>query len=227
MAFSLRDFVTSLRQQMYLEFPYFNGEYANNFGVMQTNEQKHPNRTEHIKDIAFMKNGVTYINDKLIVFEIGNEEAERKYPYYHILEDSPVIRKRERADKYTKGSQDKVKNKVKRDYSIISFNGKTYSKEYQKNVRGMRKSVIDKATYFTYNGKQRIRHQEESKNYINKHYHYLENMASKINPMLADMYGLEYKGVKTTGLKDEYIAQDYGIVSDYNEMLQISEMLGL
>ena len=219
MDFSLRDFVTSLRQQMYLEFPYFEDE--------ELNAKKHPNRTEHIKDIAFMKNEPIYINDNMIVFEIGNEEAERNYPYYHILEDSPIIRKRGRADTYTKGSQDKVVDKGSRDYSIISFNGKTFSKEYQKNVRGMRKQVIDNATYFTGKGKQRERHNEDSKSYRNVHYHYLENMALKINPILANMYGLEYKGVKTTGLKDEYIAQEYGIVSDYSEMIQISEILGL
>lgn len=219
MAFSLRDFVISLRQQMYLEFPYFEDE--------ELNRKKHPNRTKHIKDIAFMDNGYTQITDNLFVFEIGNEESESKYPYYHILEDSPVIRKRYKADTYTKGSQDKVVDKGSRDYSIISFNGKTFSKEYQKNVRGMRKQVIDNATYFTGKGNQRERHNEDSKSYRNIHYHYLENMALKINPILAQMYGIEYVGSKGTSLKDEYIAQEYGIISDYNEMSMVAQILGM
>lgn len=217
--FTLRDFVTSLRQQMYLEFPYFEDE--------ELNAKKHPNRTKHIKDVAFMNNKPMYVTDNMIVFEIGNEESERDYPYYHILEDSPIIRKKGRADTYTKGSQDKVVDKGSRDYSIISFNGKTFSKEYQKNVRGMRKQVIDKATYFTGNGKQRERHNEDSKSYRNVHYHYLENMALKINPILADMFGIAYVGSKGTSLKDEYIAQEYGLISDYSEMLQVADILDM
>ena len=30
----------------------------------------------------------------MLIFDIGNEYAEREYPYYHILEDAPVIRKK-------------------------------------------------------------------------------------------------------------------------------------
>lgn len=220
MDFSLKEFMEQLRTQMANNhlFPYEDEEI---------NKQKHKGRTEHIKQVAFLDNQPMYVTDNMIVFEIGNERAERLYPYYHILEDSPIIRKKGRADTYTKGSQDKVVDKGSRDYSIISFNGKTFSKEYQKNVRGMRKQVIDKATYFTGNGKQRDRHNEESKSYRNIHYHYLENIALEINPILADMFGIIYVGSKGTSLKDEYIAQEYGIISDYNEMLQIADILGM
>lgn len=220
MDFSLKAFTEQLRTQMANNhlFPYEDEEI---------NKQKHKGRTEHIKQVAFLDNQPMYVTDNMIVFEIGNERAERLYPYYHILEDSPIIRKKGRADTYTKGSQDKVVDKGSRDYSIISFNCKTFSKEYQKNVRGMRKQVIDNATYFTGKGKQRVPHNEDSKSYRNIHYHYLENIALEINPILADMFGITYVGSKGTSLKDEYIAQEYGIISDYGEMLQIADILGM
>lgn len=207
MDFSLMDFVKNLRDRMYSRFPNLE-KYESSWGVMQTNAQKHPNRPEHIKDVAFKNNPTMVISDNMIVFEIGNEYAEKLYPYYHILEDSPVIRKRGKADKYTKGSQDNVKDLSKRDYGIISFNGKVYTKEYQKNVRGIRKKVIENAN------------SEKSKNYVNKQYRYLEKMADEINPFLAQDYSMEYVGIKREGLKVDFEEQDrdYSLVSKILEM---------
>ena len=162
------------------------------------------------------------VNENMIIFDIGNEKAERDYPYYHILEDSPIIRKREKSDVKTRGSQATIKDKGKRDYSIISFNGKSFSKEYSKNIRGQRKQVIEKATYYINENGKRVARDENTKSsnsYVNKHYHYLENMAIKINPILADMFGIQYVGSRGTSLKDEYIMQEYGAIMSFDDML--------
>lgn len=222
MDFSLKAFMEQLRQQMYIEFPTFEGEYPNQFGYMQTNNKKHPNRDRHIKNVAFFDNQPIYVDENMIIFDIGNEKAEKLYPYYHILEDSPIIRKREKSDAKTRGSQATIKDKGKRDYSIISFNGKSFSKEYSKNIRGQRKNVIEKATYYINENGKRVARDEKTKSsnsYVNKHYHYLENMAIKINPTLAEMFGIQYVGSRGTSLKDEYIMQEYGAIMSFDDML--------
>ena len=74
--FSLLSFVEELRREMYIHFPYEWNEYRN--------KSKHPNRTGHIRDVAFRDNPVI-VGENTISFDIGNNNAEARYPYYHIL----------------------------------------------------------------------------------------------------------------------------------------------
>lgn len=203
MEYSLDLFVRELRNVMYESkyFPFQNEE---------TNLKKHKGRELHIKDVAFKSNPTIHLSDTTLAFDIGNFIAERDYPYYHILQDAPIIRKKGRATEKTRGSQDKVKNLGQRDYAIVSFNGKTYSKEYAKNVRGKRNSVIERATYFV-DGK---RMNARSLSYRNIHYKYIDTVLSNSVEQVALSFGGRIASARNTSLED-----------DYNESLKIEEML--
>ena len=82
MEFTLADFTNRIHQVLYDNFPYEND-------IIDI--KKHKNRPLHIRDIALMP---PMENDGALVFEIGSEYAEENYPYYHILENAPFIRKR-------------------------------------------------------------------------------------------------------------------------------------
>lgn len=177
MEYSLDSLVDLIRKNLYDRFPY------------------DPNsKSENIRDIAFYNNPISRFDfgeEPFITFEIGNETAERIAPYYHILQDAQYIRKAGYGTKKTRGSQAKVENLGKRDYGRVSFNGKTYSKEYKKNIRGARN--------------------RESEYYFNVHYKYIDKILDETLPIIASELGLKLKRKIDTGLKDEY---DFQIVED-------------
>ena len=197
--FSLLSFVDRVRAVMYDLFPYENDTI---------NEKKHKGRTEHIRKVAFMDNPLI-VGENTISFDIGNNYAETRYPYYHILQDSPVIRKRDKGTEKTRGSQASVKNLGQRDYGKVVWNGKTYSKEYAKNIRGKRNSVVERATRFEYNAKgDRIRINPNSLSYKNIHYHYINNILETAIRDVAPEFGYRLVQVKGTSLKDDYDMQE-------------------
>ena len=160
-------------------------------------------------DVAFKNNPVIYNTDQNI-FEIGNENAEEKYPYYHILEDAPVIRKRGRGTKKTKGSQAEVENLGQRDYNRVSWNGKTFTKEYSRNVRGSRKRLASVSHWTTdYMGND-VFINREANAYLNEHYHYIEKMLNDygILDTLASEFNLKRGRTIDTGLAEEYFSQE-------------------
>lgn len=195
MEFSIDLFTQRLRDLMYNSFPYENNEI---------NQKKHSTRIGHIRDVAFKNNETIRLGDDQLTFDIGNVYAEERYPYYHILEDAPYIRKRDRATTKTRGSQEKVEYLGARNYNNISWNGKTYTKEYAKNVRGKR-SRLSKVSHWAtdYNG-NRVMVNRESNSYQNVHYHYIENMLSLHTQTLAIDFGLKLKRVQDSGLGDDY-----------------------
>lgn len=204
MEFDLDLFTTELRNVMYesKDFPYESEEL---------NLKKHNKRPLHIKDVAFKANSTMKVDDNTRTFDIGNTYAEQEYPYYHILQDSPVIRKKYRGTDKTRGSQAKVKNLGQRDYGRVSFNGKTYSKEYAKNVRGARKSVVENASRYE-NGKL-ISGNPRSLSYYNKHYKYIDKVLDISVKQVASMFGGTVR-TSSSGLKD-----------DYNESILIENMI--
>ena len=204
--YSIDSFVTQLRNYMYDLFPYEKDII---------NDRKHKNRTGHIRDIALRSNSTVFVDENKRTFDIGNYVAEETYPYYHILQDAPIIRKRDRATDKTKGSQAKVKELGKRDYNKISFNGKTYSREYAKNVRGSRQSVIDKSQHREYGfyGKSYLVNRD-AKTYKNIHYQYIDKILDSAIPYLASVFGGRALRKQVTSLED-----------DYNESNMIENML--
>lgn len=143
--------------------------------------KKHPGRTKHIRDVAYGQifkssegqSNFIPIGLDSYAFDIGNDEAEEKYPYYHILEDAQVIKKRQRGTTTSKGSQANVPAR-QRDYGKViaryskDKNGKikvNYSQEYRKNVRGSRTKVKETAYGLNANN---------GTAYVNRHYHWIE-----------------------------------------------------
>jgi hypothetical protein len=196
--FSLQAFTNSIRQNLYDRFPYESDEMV---------DLKHKKRPLHIRDIAFMYLPTTQ-NENSIMFEIGSEYAEEYYPYYHILEDAQVIRKRGRSTKGSRGSQAKIKELGKRDYGRISFNGKTYSREYRKNVRGQRSRLGTATKIVVGSDGKPYKVNPNANYYANKHYQYIERILNETLPMIAQEYGMRMGRTQLTDLSDEFQTQE-------------------
>lgn len=206
MDFEINAFVDKLRELMYGRFPYEDDSI---------NKKKHDNRLGHIRDVAFMNNPIVYVDENTLMFDIGNNMAEEKYPYYHILENAPFIRKAGRGTTKSKGSQAKVDVLANRDYERVSFNGKTYTKEYAKNVRGKRAELtrFNADRHINIGGKE-YRINRSANYYENIHYQYIENMLNGgVNQELAAIFGLKQGRTQSTGLEEEYKMQENGILA--------------
>lgn len=190
--FSLSNFANDIRQNIYDNFPYESDEIK---------EIKHAKRPLHIRDIAL---GLTYMSNGQMIFEIGNDYAEEYYPYYHILEDAEVIRKKGRGTKLSKGSQAEITKLSDRDYGRISFNGKTFSREYQKNVRGAR-SRVEKATYNIVGSDGRVYKVNKDANYYkNIHFHFIERILNNTLPWIAQANGVRMGRTEISSLEIDY-----------------------
>lgn len=202
MEYSLQDFVNRIRQNLYDNFPYEDDAIK---------MKKHIKTPLHIRDIAL---GMPNIDGETAIFEIGNDYAESEYPYYHILEDAEVIRKRGRGNKQSKGSQANKDVIIGRtaDYGRVSFNGKTYSQEYRRNVRGSR-SRVDKATYKMVGSDGVVYTVNKQANYYkNVHYHYIEIILEATLPWIASECGLKMGRTQLTSLEEEYNAQESDLI---------------
>lgn len=190
--FSLSNFANDIRQNIYDNFPYENDEIK---------AIKHAKTPLHVRDVAL---GLTYMSNGQMIFEIGNDYAEEYYPYYHILEDAEVIRKRGRGTKLSKGSQAEITKLSDRDYGRISFNGKTFSREYQKNVRGAR-SRVEKATYNIVGSDARVYKVNKDANYYkNTHFHFIERILNETLPWIAQANGMRMSRTEISSLETDY-----------------------
>lgn len=182
--------------------------YVNKYGTSQTYKDKHKNREPlHLKEAITECIGQTRFSEQdLISFDIGSEKMEKMHPYYHILEDTPYIRKKGKGTTKTLGSQAKVEIE-KRDYNRVEWNGKSFTKEYRRNVRGSR-NRLDKVSHWTTNSKgEREFINRESNTYLNEHYQYIERILDSIVDPLAELYNLKKARKINTGLAEEYFGQ--------------------
>ena len=217
MEYNINDFVKAIKQSLYDNFPNMEGEYPNNTVYMQTRSAKHPKTPMPVRDVALGINEIHYISDDIIYFEIGNDYAERKYPYYHILEEAPVIRKRGKGTKKSGGSQMEIALMSNRDFNIVNWGNKTFTKEYARNVRGNRKRVVDKSTRYIAGG-EKINLQANS--YENKHYRYIERTLDTNLPFIAETYNLKTTRVSDSSLVDDYLSSNFAISNtDYDSIM--------
>lgn len=199
MEFDLVEFTDLIRTYLYGFFPLESDDMA---------ISKHPHRPLHIRDIAFMWLPTsTSADGNMITFDIGSEYAEEYYPYYHILQDAPYIRKKNMGSDKTKGSQRKIHDLSQRDYGRVRFNGKTFSKEYSRNVRGERKKITDTTKTFSYRYGKHITIERDTNSYQNVHYKYIDKILDNTLPMIADYFGMKMGRKQDTGLEEEYNAQ--------------------
>jgi len=182
-------------------------------------ERKHKKRQgKRLKDL-FSKNSLqetdfnalnttVSLNINTRTVDVGGPMAEATMPHYHILQQAQVIHKRGKATKSSKGSQDK-ENTMEKDYEKVNWNGKTFSKEYSKNVRGSRNQAerlrSPKLRYT--NGNYEIDKRYDQHTYINTHYRYIDRILDTITPWLAGEYGLKLSRKMDTGLQEEYSVQ--------------------
>lgn len=212
--FNIDSFVELLRKNIYDNFP-----YENDLVKMS----KHMSTPLNIRDVAFMDNPIE-VGENNRAFNIGNYYAEKEYPYYHILQEAEVIRKRNRGTGKSKGSQANVQTTKIRDYNKVSFNGKTYSREYTKNVRGAR-SKVDKvlAPKLMYvKGKYKIDRDSLSPYYVNKHYQYIDRILDIVLPWVAEEFGGKMKRKVIGSLEEDY---NYQQTHEENERYMLENML--
>ena len=197
--------------------PDMGGFYVDKNGHTQKDDVKHSKRpiprdlrTQITNCMISTKVG----SEDMTTFDLGSEIMEQYFPYYHILQQAPAIRKRGKATRSSKGSQTFVKSYAKKDYEIVRWNGKTFTKEYEKNVRGSRaKTNVSKwnssRTYFM---------NESAAQYRNIHYGYIDSINDEVANLLANEFGMKLMRKKDTGYAEEYGMQ-YGLTEE--EVLDI------
>lgn len=204
MEYSIDNFTKTLKHLLY------------DFMPLSSEEQhalKHADRNWHMRDLALGNNIIVPLGTDSQYFEIGNENAEEKAPYYHILQDAQVIRKKGFGTKKSKGSQAFISDPKKRDYGQASYkiskskNGKERINpyyEYRRNVRGKR-SLVGKASHKVFNTQDNkmITVNRESKYYVNIHFDYIGRNLEDICKILANEFDLDLKSVKDN-FDDEY-----------------------
>lgn len=217
MEFSIASFTENLKR-WFLESPLFPMyEIANNsntaFGKSrkQSDRAKHPNRyPTHLKEVAQQCfESSTIVGDSTITFDYGNVVMESNYPHYHILENTQVIRKRGKGTTKSKGSEDMYKIKAHRDYERVYWNGKTFTKEYARNVRGSR-NRMGKVSHWGIGENLTSEWQNgDSNSYWNVHYRYIENILDNdVIFKLADTYGLKVARKEETSLTTDFAIQE-------------------
>lgn len=196
MEFDLKAFTDKIRQNLYDNFPY--GPLTNPSGSL-----RHPNRKGHTRDYAFMRLPLAFQGDT-ITFDIGSTNAEANYPNYHILEDAEVIRTKGKGTKTSKGSQDAISDLKARDYGRVEWNGKTFTQEYKRNVRGSRSRQGKARQIFVDSNGVVYRINETASYYYNKHFKYIERTLDATLPYIAQEMGLKMKRTIDSGLGEEY-----------------------
>ena len=214
---------------LFLESPIFPvsvDPYISPKGYKQSLSSKHKSRLPdiHLKAITrkCIEQSISY-GDNIVSYNIGNEQMEANYPHYHILEDAPYIRKAGMGTEKTRGSQAKVEV-GKRDYNQVIWNGKTFTREYAKNVRGSRKRTDSVSHWITNSNGEREYINRDSNTYANEHYHYIENILdSGILEKLAAEFGAKLMRKQTTGLEVD-LADEWG--EEVNTVLDAFNLLG-
>ena len=190
--------------------PDMKGAYTNKYGWTQLDSSKHKKRPEprDLKSQIERSMNTTMSADLngegQISFNIGNEFMELNFPYYHILQQAPTIRKKGKGTKKTKGSQMYEKDKAKRDYELVHWNGKTFTKEYERNVRGGRLNLNKTSMHI--DGQFLNMDQNQ---YLNMRYKYIDTILDKdVVDQLALYFGMKRKRTQDTGLIDEFADQE-------------------
>ena len=205
MDFEKHTFSTRLRELFFDSpmFPIMIGDYVSKWGQTQSDAQKHKDRNPtHLKQAAEQEVANTVVEtDDTITFDYGSEKLERIYPYYHILQNSPVIRKAYKGTKKSKGAQI-FQSIEQRDFERVHWNGKTFVKDYKKSVRGSRREYDTtkkiKGEYYNTHANQ----------YLNVHYKYIDRILDSIVQDLASEFGLIFRRKQNTGLAEEYAMKE-------------------
>ena len=208
MELNLNNFTERLMQLIHSSklMPDMGSFYTDRYGNVQSDAKKHPNRPtprDLRSQISLSMANSFVAGENINTFDIGNADMERNFPYYHILQQAPTIRKAHRGTTKTKGSESLYKNPAERDYERVHWNGKTFTKEYSRNVRGSRINLnktqmhIDGQWLNTSSGQ-----------YLNKHYKYLDRICDEVAQQLAKEFNIKLGRKRDTGLIEEFAMQE-------------------
>lgn len=175
----------------------------------------------HMLQVALKQNNYVLLDPSTEYFEIGNEDAERTAPQYHILEDAKVIRMPYRGTKKSKGSQRLVKDLGKRDYGQVvmklgtqaSTKG-TYTPQYEYRevqTRNFFGTTTAKTQPREYKKRELVSNKNKRNYRENKHYRYIERILGNILPQIRD--GLS----SITGSKVKLSAFSEGLTAEMAE----------
>ena len=190
--------------------PDMKGAYTNKYGWTQEDSSKHKKRPEprdlrsQIERSMNTTMSMSFDEGGSISFNIGNEFMEINFPYYHILQQAPTIRKKGKGTTKSKGSQMYEKDVGKRDYEQVHWNGKTFTKEYEKNVRGGRINLNKTSMHID----GQFLNMEQNQ-YLNMHYKYIDTILDNdVVDQLASYFGMKRKRTQDSGLIDEFAYQE-------------------
>jgi hypothetical protein len=156
-----------------------------------TKTPKEDRRKPHMLDTALKPNVTFILSPDMHYFELGNENAERITPHYHILEDAKIIRFPNRGTKKSRGSQRLIADRAKRDYGQFTYvASKPYGyeaiQEYRQNMTrnydGTKKAITQPREY---SKRKEVSNKNKRRYYYNKHYQYIERMLDPITRGLA------------------------------------------
>lgn len=154
----------------------------------------------HMRDVAMGQNtpGIA-ISPSSYYFEIGNENAEVKTPYYHILEDAKIIANPYQGTPKSRGSQSRRRIVSKRDYSTGTYDSTgTFSQEYRGSFGVGRRSYDKIADKVWTKESNRKKFETQNKFRYNIHFAYIERILEKTLPNIATQFGLKLYSGKAT-----------------------------
>jgi hypothetical protein len=195
-------------------------------GKRLAGQRPRPQFKPHARNVALKNNYITVVSPDVQVFELGNEQAERTAPQYHILEDAKVIANPGRGTKKSRGSQAKVADKAKRDYSVETpvANKTTTTQEYRPSFKEGRRSYQTTQMLLT---NKNYEARNESKPYrYNKHYAYIERILEKEVPSIASDLGITLESYRGLNVAPTAVAEMVEDVSD-NGLLGMFGGLGI
>jgi hypothetical protein len=164
-----------------------------------TKTPKEDRRKPHMRDLALKANVTYLISPELHYFELGNENAERQTPHYHILEDAKIIRMPYKGTKKSLGSQRFIKDRGQRDYGQFIYtpsktSGYQVVQEYRQNMtRNYFGTLRSNTQPREYRKRQKVSDINKRNYRYNKHYQYIERILADVTRGLAIELGAKLK----------------------------------
>jgi hypothetical protein len=184
-------------------------------GTRYGNQKPRPQFKPHARNVALRNNPILVVSPDVQVFELGNETAERTAPQYHILEDAKQIANPGRGTAKSKGSQARIADKAKRDYSVEVpvANKTTTTQEYRPSFKEGRR---------TYSNSQNLLEQKwlydqpksGSKFRYNRHYAYIERILEKEVPLIASSLEINLESYRGLNVAETAVEEMVGDMSD-------------
>jgi hypothetical protein len=201
-------------------------------GKREAGQRPRPQFKPHARNVALKNNFITVVSPDVQVFELGNETAERTAPQYHILEDAKVIANPGRGTAKSRGSQAKITDKAKRDYSveIPVANKTTTTQEYRPSFKEGRRNYSLSQSLLVNKRKSQKEYEKTNKTVsafrYNKHYAYIERILEQQVPLIAKDLDITLESYRGLNVAPTAVAEMVEDVTD-NGLLGMFGGLGI